>query len=133
MINKKAFGPVIAVALLIVVAVASIVGFQAFYGEYQSSIQAKTEVSSEGNILRIDFVQATPTRTSIFVRNDGRTYSFINELKINSNTCALTGSNVAGDRTVTQIDTNCIIFKGQKVEVVLVTDFGIFQETHVAR
>lgn len=133
MTNRKAFGPVIAVALLIVVTVASVVGFQVFYGEYQSSIQAKTEVSSEGNILSIDFVQVNPTTTSIFVKNDGRTHSFINELKIDSETCALTGSDVAGDKTVTQIDTDCIVVRGQRVEVVLITEFGVFQETHVAR
>lgn len=131
--NRKAFGPVIAVALLIVVAVASIVGFQTFYGEYQSNIQAKAEVQSEGNILSVDFVKTDPLETAIFVKNMGNTHSFINEVKINSNNCNMAGSDVAGQNVVTKVDIDCIIYKGQKVKVTLITDFGIFEETHIVR
>ncbi len=47
---KKAIGPVIAVSLFIVVAVASVIGFQTWFNTYQSDINAKAEDTSSNSI-----------------------------------------------------------------------------------
>ncbi len=52
MLNKKAIGPVIAASLLIVVAVAALIGFQNWYNSYQTSIL--TEVDSKNDFIDLN-------------------------------------------------------------------------------
>ena len=48
--NKKAIGPVVATALLLVVAVMGVVGFQTWFGDFNSQILTKTETQSGNSV-----------------------------------------------------------------------------------
>ena len=48
--NKKAISPVVATALLLVVAVVAVVGFQTWYSSYQSQIEAQVESQAETGV-----------------------------------------------------------------------------------
>ncbi len=67
--KKKAISPVVATALLLVVAVVAVVGFQAWYNSFQSSKLADAEQQSnsgvELEILRLD------TDGTVWVKNSG--------------------------------------------------------------
>jgi FlaG/FlaF family flagellin (archaellin) len=53
--NKKALGPVVATALFIVIAVASIMGFQNWFGLYQSNIEVEVEQQATvSEFFRVD-------------------------------------------------------------------------------
>ena len=48
--NKKAISPVVATALLLVVAVVAVVGFQTWFASYQSSVEAQVEDQAETGV-----------------------------------------------------------------------------------
>ena len=55
MLNKKAISPVVATALLLVVAVVAVVGFQNFFGSFSSNIFSDVESeNSVDNMLRVE-------------------------------------------------------------------------------
>lgn len=54
-LNKKAISPVVATALLLVVAVVAVVGFQSWFTTYQSGVNAKVEAESNaGSALTVE-------------------------------------------------------------------------------
>jgi len=131
--NKNAIGPVIAVALLIVVAVSAVVGFQTFFNSYQSSIQSKVETKSNTNTLDITYIETYIDKTIIYVKNDANDYSIINQIKLNKNICNLIGSDVIGEKNITKVSIDCLINKNTKAEIMINTDFGLYQKTLFAK
>ena len=133
MTSKKGFGSVIAVVLLIVVAVASVVGFQTFYGSFQSSAQNKAESKlTDMSILSISHI-SSGTNSRIYVNNPSSNYAILDFVKVNGVDCELLASDILGQNTVTEILVSCPLVRGVSVEVVLGTYYGVFEETHIAR
>lgn len=132
--GKKAIGPVVAIALLIVVAVSSVIGFQTFFQSYQSGIQSKVETRSETNVLDILYVESNIDKTVIYVINSkASTYTVINSVKIDNSACSLIGSDVVDINSVTQVSVNCLVSRNDDVEIMLVTDNGVYSEKFLAK
>ena len=133
--NKKAIGPVVATALLLVVAVVALVSFQGWYQTYQSDILSKTEGKSniDSSIIFIERIEQTTTGTNIMIKNQGSAYYVIQNLKINSNECNLLGSDIIGEKAVTTIETDCTSIRNQAAEIAVFTDLGIFSEEEMVK
>jgi hypothetical protein len=133
--SKKAIGPVVATALLLVVAVVALISFQGWYQTYQSDILSKTERKSniDSSIIFIERTEQTTSGTNIMIRNQGSAYYVITELKINSQQCNLLGSDIIGENTVTTIETDCTSIRNQAAEIAVFTDLGIFSEEEMVR
>ena len=54
-------------------------------------------------------------------------------MKLNGNDCNLVGSNIAGEKSTTKVDVDCLIPTGDTVEVVIISGFGIFEGTVVVK
>lgn len=133
-ISNKGLGPVVALALLILVGVVGVVSFESFYDSYQQSLLNKVEKGSSNNvILNIQLVESGSSLTKIYVQNPSNSYSIISEIKLNKNGCNLLSSDVLGENSVTILEVDCLILKNSDVEVLLISDFGIFEETHFSR
>ena len=64
--NKKTISPVIATALLLIVAVISVVGFGSWFGNFQSNINSNVEQSSNTkNTIDLD----TIVGNSLYINN----------------------------------------------------------------
>lgn len=131
--NKKCIGPVVAIALLIVVAVSSVIGFQTFFQSYQSGIQSKVETRSQTNVLDIVYVESNIEKTLIYINSKASTYTVINSVKINNNLCSLIGSDVVEINSVTQVSVSCLVSRNDEVEIVLITDNGVYSEKFLAK
>ncbi|MCA9486383.1 hypothetical protein H6501_00135 [Candidatus Woesearchaeota archaeon] len=137
--KKKAISPVVATALLLVVAVVAVVGFQAWYNSFQSSKLADAEQQSnsgvELEILRLD------TDGTVWVKNSGGSNVSIQQSpsKIttadgtevtscsdNSSTIVLALANNVSGIPLNESTSNCSLTAGVTYNVVLVTASRVY-------
>lgn len=76
MYKSKAVGPVVAVALLLVIGVLAVIGFQTWFGTYTSGLFSNVETQSKVNSLIFNDVIGD----NLYIKSDG--YGFINFFKI---------------------------------------------------
>lgn len=142
MVSKKAISPVVATALLLVVAVVAVVGFQSWFTTYQSGVNVKVEQESDsGSALTVDRLEVGGV---VYVRNGGsEVVTLLNTSKIvdsdgaevaacNSTTNLSVWSMTAKSVTSTDMGT-CTLAAGTAYDVVLVTSKGVFTSTQLAR
>ena len=123
MSSKKALGPVVAVALLLVVGVTAVIGFQTWYQGYSSQLFTQSE--SQGSDLTTG-VERVVGDTLYFKSNkDNMT---ITRVQVGNQDCNYQNSTQKG---ITQIDiSSCLqsTSTGTSQEVVIYTDQGVFSE-----
>jgi flagellin-like protein len=126
MVNKKAISPVVATILLLVVAVVAVVGFQTWYQTYQSGVTADVEKKSDtGVTISVERLE----NNTVYLKNSESTDISASALKINGNQCNGSFIITPGVKGYGFNTTNCPLKKGDTVDVVIITDDGIFQET----
>ena len=127
---KKGIGPVVAIALLIVVAVSSVIGFQTWFGAFQSNIQTKSETSSSNYItIDLNYAENSGTSMKIYYSNPSSIYIPVNEIKINSIVCTIIGSDTLVENSITEIEvTGCSVSSRENAKIVLITPKGIYEE-----
>jgi flagellin-like protein len=91
--NKKAISPVIATALLLVVAVVAVVGFQQWYVNYSSDLFSSAETSGSISNVRIDSLISGNT---LYLYNGNQNAVEILSIKSNGNNCYVSGDYTAG-------------------------------------
>jgi P pilus assembly chaperone PapD len=132
--SKKSIGPIVATSLLVVVCIVSLVAFENWYNEYSTGLNSKIEgKTSDMGSISVNYVGADNSGTILYVKNSGKTYALINEVKINKQKCNLTSSDVIGEETLTQVNVDCKTQKNDHVEVVFITDLGVFSSEHIVR
>ena len=74
--NKKAISPVVATALLLVVAVVAVVGFQTWFNTYQTGLTGKAESQSASsvNVARLEY--NTSSTAIIYLKGTGSSSVF---------------------------------------------------------
>ena len=87
---KKAISPVIATALLLVVAVVAVVGFQTWFGSYSSSMFTKVETQSNEASSDGTLAINTLIGNTLYVKNGVTDNISINSLKIGGIICNVT-------------------------------------------
>ena len=137
--QKKAISPVVATALLLVVAVVAVVGFQSWFTTYQSGINTKVEQQSNaGSALTIERLEGTSS-VSYYVKNSATEAVQVNSVKImNDGTlkCQNTTAFNATASSVTEGSLDCSsnnLTTASAYDVVLVTDNGVYTSTQIAR
>ncbi len=137
--KKKAISPVVATALLLVVAVVAVVGFQTWFNNYQSGLNADVEKKSNvGAALTVELLEAD---CSIYVKNTGTEDIDLSEVKIS---WASNGTEVRSTTTSQRVNastvnnlwgnsTACALNVGSEYNVVLVSSSGVFTFSHLAR
>ena len=101
MFNKKAISPVVALALLLVVAVTAVVSFQNWYGDFSSSLQTKTETQSSGTITQIERV----VNDNLYFRI-GYPSITISDVNVEGNSCNISGNYSKGVKKLA-LGNNC--------------------------
>ncbi len=116
---KKAISPVVATALLLVIAVISVVGFQGWFTTFSSGVfvDVETQTSSSNNVIVEGLVGE-----KLYVISKGN--SSINSIKINDVDCNFNGS-VSGLDSVNI--SSCLENVSGSANIVVVTDDGIFE------
>ncbi len=131
--NKKAISPVVATALLLVVAVVAVVGFQTWFNTYQSGLNTKVEQQSQtGAAIILERLE----NDTAYISNKGTDEITLTDLKIDGKSCApLSGDNPLqnGVNTVSFNTTACSLVKGDSADVVLITDNGVYSFTTLVR
>lgn len=135
--SKKAISPVVATALLLVVAVVAVVGFQTWFSTYQSGVNAQVEQqSASGSPITVERLQVNG---DLFLKNTHTAdinFSNINvTLADGTGACGDYGNGAvdASDVTVLSPTAACSLTDGDTYEIVIVTSDGVFQETELAR
>ena len=124
--KKKAISPVVATALLLVVAVMAVIGFQSWFTTFQSGINSDIEDNSNNvnsNKLSID----TLVGDSLYLNNQGKKNTSISSIKINGIDCEV-NQNISGAESV-DLSTCLKEFPNQKVKIIVQTDKGIVKKT----
>lgn len=119
MANKKTISPVVATALLLVVAVVAVVGFQTWFKDYQSGIQADAEQKSQLS-ANVDILELT--NGTVYVKNGGA-----DEIKVDiileDDVCTEEGNvTIAGSSTKKVSLSDCAMKEGQKYSVTLMSN-----------
>lgn len=138
-LNKKAISPVVATALLLVVAVVAVVGFQTWFNTYQSGLNTKVEQqSAAGASLTIEMLE----NGTVYVKNTATSNVTLlsSGTKVTSDagvqSCDLDVDSQVGFSSVTQVALNCSavnLVKGNVYNVVLVSADGVFSASAIAR
>jgi len=123
-LSHKCVSPIVATALLLVVVVVAVVGFQGWFSTYSSFIFTKTEQDSEvGTFGNIE----TLVGSNLYLKSNNENMT-IREIKIENRTCNLVKMNY--NKSIHVIDlSNCIDnLTTNTPEVVIVTDEGIISK-----
>ena len=140
--SKKAIGPVIATALLLVVAVVAAVGFNTWFGTYSSQLNSKIESDSSNSlVITIERLEAAAvdTATSIYLRNKGSLNQSITSLKVVKNGityCSNSSTVNIDENAVSVYPVNCgggALVSGTSYNVLVIYGGGIVQASQIAR
>ncbi len=127
--NKKAISPVVATALLLVVAVVAVVGFQTWFNTYQSDLNAKVEQqSATGTAVTIERLETS----QVYLKNAGSTDISVSSVTVDGNACNIT-TVTPGVSNYSISDCNSTLTIGDKVDVVVVTEDGVYSETEIVK
>ncbi len=120
-VSKKSISPVVATALLIVVAVISVVGFQTWFQTYSSSTFTNIEQKSQSSLTTgiEDLIGST-----LYFKNGGTSNMEISSAKINGVDCSVSGSYKQGMNSIYL--GNCTI-NGVN-NIVIVTNSGVISK-----
>ena len=120
MLNKKGISPVVVTALLLVVAVVAVVGFQTFFNTYSTGLFSRVETQSEtSGVTQID----TIVGGELYFKN-GFDEIEISSVKVNGNDCFVSGTYTANLNSIPI--SNCT--EVGKNEVGIVTNRGIYEK-----
>ena len=123
--NKKGIGPVVASALLLVVAVVAVVGFQSWYGTYSSALFTKAESDSGSASTKVEGLVGA----DLYFRNAyaGKNIT-ITGIELDGFACDITQTNITPSSVGTiTLDSSCIgNVTQQRAEVLVITPDEIF-------
>ncbi len=129
--NKKAISPVVATALLLVVAVVAVVGFQAWYNTFQSGVLADTESKgAQGVPITVERLEMN----QVYLKNAAAEDIEASAITVNGVSCGGFPENITPNVGAYDIPTcNASITQGQVVDVVVVTSQGVYSSTQIVR
>ncbi|MCA9459671.1 MAG: hypothetical protein KC550_03940 [Nanoarchaeota archaeon] len=134
--TKKAISPVVATALLLVVAVVAVVGFQTWFNTYQSGLNTKVEQqSASGSAVTIERLE----NGSVYLKNGGTASLTASGVQVNAKSgytgsCTDPGSTVLNGSQVTTVTlAGCDLTTGSVYNVVVVTTGGVYSAEAIAR
>lgn len=135
--TKKAISPVVATALLLVVAVVAVVSFQTWFNTYQSGLTVQVESQSDASsALTIERLEGT-TNAVVYIRNSASAAVQIDQVRILQDGTSVCSNGAAINATAETVSnqtvSSCSLTSGQTYNVVLVTEDGVFSETEIAR
>jgi len=123
--NLKAISPVVATALLLVVAVVALINFQSFYSTYSSGLLSDTEKKSNVGVIDLEYLASD----KLYVKSPSDDNLSYSDIKIDGKSCNLNGT--FSKKGLAELDLG-FCTQGMEAgykEVVFVTDTGIFTET----
>ena len=134
--NKKAISPVVATALLLVVAVVAVVGFQSWFATYNSQNMVKVEQqSAAGSGITAERLEVT----TVYLKNPGEAIASGDitgaEVRLASNGSAVADITYTSGfaKGLTNYTVGAGVVKGIAYEVVIFTDSGIYTTNVIAR
>jgi flagellin-like protein len=133
--NKKAISPVVATALLLVVAVVAVVGFQSWFTTFQSKqlTDVELQTSSGGASIAVERVQ----NNSVYILNRGATPITATGLTVNGNADYLcTNASISISPGVSSYDCPYVsgtYVVGEKVSVLIETSSGLVSADALAK
>ena len=122
MYNKKALHPVVAVALLLVVSVTAVVGFQTWFSQFSSSLFVQAEQSGDGNNIAqgINNFQ----NGNIYFNHKTNDNVTVTQVKIGNTTCS---KNITLKKGINKIK-GCFGKYSDLKDVVVYTNKGIYED-----
>mgnify|MGYP006287746067 CR=1 FL=1 len=134
--QNKAISPVVATALLLVVAVVAVVGFQTWFNTYQSGLTTQVEDQGTGTTVTVERLESGG---NVYMKNGQNTDTQIDEIRVLQDGSEVTGCttstsfNATGNDVTNQTLSGCTLTDGETYDVVLVTAEGVISETEIAR
>ena len=134
---KKAISPVVATALLLVVAVVAVVGFQSWFTTYQSGINVKVEQESDaGSSVTIERLELGPAadEVKIYVKNNANAVVNVT-LDVPALNCTESWVEVSEKSVGSLVLDGCVTTgtDGTAYDVVAVSANGVFSASMIAR
>lgn len=125
MMYRKGIGPVVAIAMLLIVATVGVVGFQNWFDDYSSKtfvdVESKSNTAIDKN-LNIEIIEGN----SLFIKNDIGDNLSVTILKIEDNICNLSNLSLG----MNEIDiSDCLNNTGSVVDVVLISKSNVLVKT----
>ena len=134
-LNKKAISPVVATALLLVVAVVAVVGFQTWFNTYQSGLNTQIEQQSQsGSAITVERLEADGT---LYLRNSGSSDVTVESVDVSaasgySGSCSISSNFTVSANSVTNQSCGSLT-QDSVYNVVVQTPDGVYSEEEIAR
>ncbi len=122
--SKKAISPVVSVALLIVVSVVAVVGFQVWFNNYQGQLNNQVEQGSTSG--SINTYPEAVVGDELYFKNEYENLS-ISEVKVNGVSCTANGSFARGLQKIDISDCLAEVTE-PSVQIRIVSDKGVFSK-----
>jgi hypothetical protein len=133
--NKKAVHPVVAVALLLVVAVLSVVGFQSWFSSFSTEILVSVEQDTNNQIPSDIYVEDLTTNKIYIKSHSGA--SIISEVSIlaqNNTQMCINSTSFPVLKGLTTIDvSSCSLTRSNVYEVLITANNQLIENTQIAR
>ncbi len=123
--NKKGISPVVATALLIVVAVVAVVGFSTWFQNYQSVVNSDVETQSSSTIGSTGIVGIY--NNILYFRNSGNSIIGLTNIEIRGTDCVYSGSVLPNSVGQIPLD-NCSSSLSGKYNIVVKTSDRIYSK-----
>jgi len=132
--NKKGISPVVATALLLVVAVVAVVGFQTWFNTYQSGLNTKVEQqSAAGSAITIERLE-NGTVSTVYLKNADTSDIVATTIKAGTDLSCVNSSVTLAASSVTPVSLACSsLTVGAPYDVVVVTGNGVYSGKVLAR
>lgn len=130
---KKAISPVVATALLLVVAVVAVVGFQSWFATYQSGINVQVEQeSAQGSAISIERL-GSGTNPDVYVKYNGEGTVNVTVSVPSVSDCVSAETEISKGVQNLSLSGSCDLTQDNSYNVVAVSDSGVYEETEIAR
>ena len=123
--NKKGITAIVAMALILIIAVISVVGFQNWFKLFSTKIYTNVETQSI-NSNNMELTIETLIGTDLYIKNNNQNNISINQIKIDGIVCTNLSINISSGVKIIDLSNCSNINNGQVKDVTIITNKNIF-------
>jgi len=125
--NKKGITAIVAMALILIIAVISVVGFQNWFKLFSTKIYTNVETQSI-NSNNMELTIETLIGTDLYIKNNNQNNISINQIKIDGIVCTNLSINISSGVKIIDLSNCSNINNGQVKDITVITNKNIFSK-----
>jgi hypothetical protein len=125
---KKAISPVVAIALILVVAVVAVVSFQTWFGSFQNTVFSDVDLKSSSATTGGGAVLETVSGNTLYIKNTGNENVTIKKIEINGEDCNI-NENISSGMKEFSVSECLANISTEILDVVVITNDKVLEKS----